>query len=102
VENMTVNTLAGNDLVNITNPSAATTISGGTGDDTYNINSINQPLTINSSAGINVLNVPTMNAIQALLTVNGGGTETLNLTDTADNTPNTGVLGANSLTGFFG
>src|SRR6185436_1880907 len=43
--------------------------------------------------------VPVMNNILALLTITGGGTDTLNLTDTGSDS---GTLGANSLTGFFG
>jgi len=37
-----------------------------------------------------------------LLTINGGGTETLTLTDTADGSFSAGTLTASSLTGFFG
>jgi hypothetical protein len=102
VENITLNTFGGNDTVNITSPSAAITINGGNGTDTFNVNSMSNPLTINTGAGANTINVPTMNTIHALLSVNGGGTDTLNLDDTADNTPNSGTLGSTTLTGFFG
>jgi hypothetical protein len=103
VESITVNTFTGKDTVNINNPAAAITINGGNGNgtdpDTFNINLITSPLTINTGTGANTLNVPVMNNIFAQLTINGGGTDTLNLTDTG---ADSGVLGANSLTGFFG
>ncbi len=102
VENITLNTFGGNDTVNVTSPSAAIVINGGNGTDIFNINSLTNALTINTGTGVNTLNVPTMNSIQAVLSVNGGGTDTLNLNDTADNTPNSGILGSTSLTGFFG
>ncbi len=102
VENITLNTFSGSDTVNITSPSAAIVINGGNGTDIFNINSLSKSLTIKKATGSNTLNVPTMNSIKALLSVNGGGTDTLNLNDTADNAANTGTLGSTTLTGFFG
>jgi hypothetical protein len=102
VENITLNTFAGTDTVTVNNPSAALVINGGNGNDLFTLNAISKPLTLNTGTGTNTVNVPAMNAIQALLSLNGGGTETVNLNDTADDTANSGVLGAGSLTGFFG
>ncbi|MGO9478591.1 MAG: hypothetical protein ACLQAH_13200 [Limisphaerales bacterium] len=113
IENLAVYTKTGNDTVNVTGTSAITSINAGNGNDVINLRSISNPTTINLGAGTNTVNVGTnaptetggtLNNIQALLTVTGGngGTDTLYLDDSADNSAATATLTATSLTGVFG
>ena len=113
IENLAVYTKTGNDTVNVTGTSAGTTINAGSGNDTVNLQAISSPTTINLGSGTNTVNVGTLapaetggtlNSIQALLTVTGGngGTDTLYLDDSADNSAATATLTATSLTGVFG
>jgi hypothetical protein len=104
-ENLTVNNFDGADTVNVLGSSIPTVVNGGVGTQTFNVQSIGSALTINTGTGTNSINVGlngTLNNILGTLTVQGGGTDTLNLDDTADTTANVGTLTANSLTGVFG
>ena len=113
IENLLLNTKNGNDIINVTSPSASTTINGGDGTDVYNVQSITDPATIILGAGLNTINVGsqapavsggTLNQIAALLTVNGrpGGNNTIYLDDSADNSNSTATLTTTTLTGVFG
>jgi hypothetical protein len=113
MENLAVYTRSGNDIVNLTGTSAATSINAGSGNDTFNIISISNPTAVTLGSGVNTVNVGTqaptetggtLNSIQATLTVTGGngGTDTLYLDDSADNSAATATLTATSLTGVFG
>jgi hypothetical protein len=113
IEFDTVNTLGGNDTVNINKPNAALLVNGGNGVDVYNISAIDFDTTIDLGTGTNVVNVGTLapvvtggtlNNIKAVLSVQGGssGTSTLNLDDSGDGSASAAVLNATSLTGVFG
>ncbi|MDE3068412.1 MAG: hypothetical protein KGJ60_12810, partial [Verrucomicrobiota bacterium] len=113
VQNLVLNTFNGTDTVNIGNTSTTTTVNGGSGSDTFNIQAISSAVTINLGSGTNTVNVGTLaptesggtlNSIQALLTVNGssGGTNTLYLDDSGDNSAATATLAASSLAGVLG
>jgi hypothetical protein len=113
IEDLTVYTNTGNDTVNITGTTAATTVNAGSGNDTVNVTGVTDATTINLGSGTNTVNVGTLapaetggalSSIQAQLTVNGGngGTDTLYLDDSGDNSTSTITLTTGSLTGVFG
>ena len=100
-----------NDTVNVTNVTAGsdTTIWTYDGADTINIRTNNAKIIVNAGEGIDTVNVGTkmpatggnLNAISALLTINGeGGFDILNLDDTGDGANNTGALTATQITGL--
>lgn len=86
-----------------------TEVNSGSGSDTVNVKAVLGPTTVNAEAGPDTINVGslapaaggTVNPIAAALTVNGGANaDTLNLDDTEDASPNSGVLTATQLTGL--
>jgi len=83
----------------------------GSGNDTFNVQSTHAstPTTLDAGPGNDTINVGslapdaggTVNDISGPLTVNGqGGSDTLNVDDTGDMTPNTGTLTATTLAGL--
>ena len=87
-----LDTNAGNDIVNVQTIGGVTTVNAGSGDDTINVGSF-APVT----GG-------TIDAIAALLTINGNdpdsGSDVLNVDDTGDTNPNTGRLTSATITGL--
>src|SRR5204862_417143 len=96
----------GADTVNVngTGAGSTTTLNGGTGNDVVNVRAIGAPVTVNGGDDadtINVTNGGKVSGIAALLTVGGdGGTDVLNIDDTADATARTGTLTSNTVTGL--
>ncbi|MDA1273124.1 MAG: hypothetical protein O2960_03590, partial [Verrucomicrobia bacterium] len=90
-----LNTFSGADRVAINSTSGATTVNTGNGADTVNAGSL-ASVTANSGG--------TLNLIAGALTINGDGVsgedDTLNLDDTGDTNPNTGLLTGTTVTGL--
>ncbi len=88
-----LNTFNGADRVAINATSGNTTVNAGADADTINVGSA---ASVTTNAGGN------LNAIQGALTINGedGSSDTINLDDTADSSPNAGTLSSNQLTGL--
>ena len=90
----------GADIINLRTVSGRTTVDGGNGSDTFNVGSLaaGSPGTRNNNTGGN------LNSISAALTLNGnnptGGSDVLNVDDTADSGPNTGNLTSTQITGL--
>ncbi|HRI80895.1 MAG TPA: hypothetical protein PLF88_00510, partial [Opitutaceae bacterium] len=86
----------------------ATNLSANNGNDTVNVRSTAGATSIDTGAGANTVNVGSLapggggnvNGIAGLLTVTGGGTDTLNVDDTGDGAANTGTLTGTTLTGL--
>jgi mucin-19 len=85
------------------------TVNGGDDVDTFNIQRIAAPTTIKAFSGNDIFNISsdasanngTLNAIAALLTIDGGAdTDTLNVSDLGDTSANSGTLTAATLTGL--
>ncbi|MBU6410837.1 MAG: autotransporter adhesin family protein, partial [Verrucomicrobia bacterium] len=107
VQNLVLNTYNGNDTVKIEKTAAATTVNGGSGNDTFNVQNATNPVTLNLGSGTNEVYAGSganLDTIHALLTVTGGlgGTDTINLDDSANNSALTATLTTTSLTGVFG
>ena len=64
IEFATVNTLGGNDTVNINHPNAALLVNGGNGTDTYNISAINFDTTVDLGNGAFVVNVGSLAPVE--------------------------------------
>jgi Ca2+-binding RTX toxin-like protein len=87
-----------------------TVLNSGLGGDTVNVRQIHGKTTVNTQAGYDTINVGSLapavggavNQIVAALIVNGGDAnpDTLNVDDTGDAAPNSGVLTATQLTGL--
>jgi hypothetical protein len=99
----------GNNNFTIAQTSAATTLLGGTGNDTVNVQATSNPTVVNVGLGTNTVNAgaPQQNAegkllagIAGALSIIGGGTDTLNLDDTANTAAATGTVTADAITGF--
>ncbi len=105
----TLTTGDGNNTINVlATGSGATSIQTGVGNDTFNVQSTGGPTSLRAGTGTNTFNVGTLApatggtlaGINAALTLAGGGSDTINLDDSAANTTQSGTLSATTLTGF--
>ena len=95
-------------LVENTNPGTTTAITGGSGGDTYNVRTDSGLVAINTGSGANTINAGTLApatggtlaGIQGGLSVAAGGTDTLNIDDTANSSTTSGSLAPTRLLGF--
>ncbi len=106
----------GNTFIIASTSIASTTLNTGSGNDTVNVQSIGGPVTVNTGAGLNTLNVGSnlpvlvgttltltggvLTGIQGTLTINGNGSDILNVDDTGDTTGTTGTLTSTTLSGL--
>jgi acrosin len=113
VENLIVNSLGGNDIINVNRPAAALFVNAGNGNDTVNVRATDFDATIALGTGTDTVNVGslapvvtggTTKNIKGLLAVNGaaGGNDTLNIDDSGDGSVVSAVLGNGTLNGIFG
>ncbi|MCF7973670.1 MAG: LEPR-XLL domain-containing protein, partial [Phycisphaerae bacterium] len=128
LEALTINGLGGNDTFTVNSTSVPTTINGGNNDDTFYVNASSASITlngenqddtfyvraltasalINTGTGTNVVHVGSaalpaaghVNAVTGKVTINGGGSDTLNVNDTSDTGTNIGQLTSTRLTGL--
>jgi hypothetical protein len=106
----------GGHVFTISSTSAITTLNTGAGNDTVNIQSLNNSTTVNLGAGVNTVNVGSnvpvlMNGVMVLsggiisgiegaLTLEGSGSDTLNVDDSGTTVSRTGTLTSSTLTGL--
>ncbi len=91
----------GTTLTAASTPAASTQIIGGNGGDTIDVAMTTGALTINTGTGVNSVTVgDLLSAIQGNVTINGGGTDSLTLDNTADTTSETAVMTASQITGL--
>ncbi|MDA1231018.1 MAG: hypothetical protein O2856_09610, partial [Planctomycetota bacterium] len=106
--NTTINGDAGADGITIDSSNATLTVNGGSENDTINIHAVSASAVVHTGTGTNTVNVGSaslpaagnVNAINGLLSVTGGGTDTLNVNDTSDSADNTFLLTTSRLTGL--
>jgi len=102
----TVNSGTGSDTVNVTTTSSPLTVNTQTGTDTVNVQAIGAVASINAGGGNDTINVssnaPTntgnLAGITKVLTINGGGTSTANVSDASDASNSTFSLTGTTLT----
>jgi hypothetical protein len=79
-----------------------TTLNTGNGRDSVNVQTTNGPLTVNPGTGTDLVNIGdtsnTLNEILDVVTVNGRGSDTVNMFDQGSTTPHTYTLTASSMT----
>ena len=105
---VTVDGGGGDDTFTVQGNAAATTINASGGNATFNVEAVNNALTINNDNGAAAVNLGNpdgmagdlLGGINALVTVNGSGVDTLSLNDTADNAAQAGTLSATAITGM--
>ena len=95
----TINSGDGNDTITVLATSGVLTVNGNTGDDTINVQSIGATAAINSGSGSDTINVSSdaplntgvLTGLNATLTVdgNGGGTDTLNISESGSGVADT-------------
>ncbi len=100
---------SGNNNFTIAQTSAATTLLAGAGNDTVDVQATSNPTLVNVGLGTNAVNVgqPQQNltgellsGIHGALSIIGGGTDTINLDDTANTAAATGTVTPDAITGF--
>ena len=113
----TVNTAQGQDVIDINGASGQLTVNAEDGNDIINVRAINGATTVNAGNGTDTINVGsiaagtignpdnnsggTVDAIGALLTINGNGAaDVLNVDETGETDANTGILSATTITGL--
>ena len=100
----TVGTGNGADTVTIQGTNGVTILNTAGGNDTVHVQAIGAALTINTGAGTNGVTVASsankLDGIQGLLTVNGGGTDTLAFNDSGASTAVTATLTSSTLAGL--
>jgi hypothetical protein len=105
---LTVNGNGGNDTFTVISTSAVTAVNGGAGNDTFNVQTISNPTTLNAGSGVNSVAVGSLapyqgsivDGIFALLTLIGGGKDSLALDDSASVGAKTGTLTSSSIDGL--
>ncbi len=105
---LVINGLGGNDTFILSGTGATTTVNGLDGQDIFNVRRIDNPTTLNTGAGINTVNVGSSapyvlgvtDFINALLTINGNGADTLNIEDAGSTVSKAGALTGTSITGL--
>ena len=100
----------GNDTFNVLSDSAPTTLIGGFSNDIFNIqaDSANNPVTVDTGSGASVVNIGSnapanhskLSTIVAGVTVNGDGSDTVNIDNSGDPLARGGTLSGNELTGL--
>ncbi|MDA1013526.1 MAG: hypothetical protein O3A00_03615, partial [Planctomycetota bacterium] len=91
--------------INGSSVSTSTNINGNSGGDIFNVKSISGPTTLNGGNDADTFNVGSsgdLNSIGGLLTINGDGSggDKLYVTDTADNSANSGTLTPTTISGL--
>ena len=102
-----INGLGGDDTFTVLGNSAATVINAGVGNSTFNVQDISSPITLNTGTGASTINLGNPNgvlgsllsSISADVTINGSGSDTLNVNDAADFLTEHGTLSATSISG---
>lgn len=106
---LVVNGGVGNDTFQIDSDSTSTTVNGSSGNDTFYILTTSAPTIVNTNGGVNTIyigsEVPSPDSsvlryIRGAVTVNGDGSDTLNIDDSADAITETGTLTSSAFTGF--
>ena len=109
IETLNINLGSGSDTFRIESTHVGTTnLNANAGNDTINVRTIDGATNIHTGTDTNVVNVgslmPTtggnVNAISALLTITGGGTDTVNVDDRSDTAGNTGTLTGSTIRGL--
>ena len=101
---------AGADTITLDADASLTTLTSGAGNDVINVQSITAVTTINTGSGTDAINIgnnapatpSTTTTLAATLTINGGGSTTLNLDDTGDNSSTTTTVTPTGVTGISG
>lgn len=109
IETLNIDLGSGGDTFTIASTHAGTTtLNSNAGGDTVNVQTISGETTVNTGSEDDTINVGglapamgTVNAISAPLAISGGGgSDTLNVDDTGEALPNSGVLTATTLSGL--